>query len=157
MTAEPTLPDPPSAGPADPGPVRRRPAAVARGAAAGLAVIVPVSVAVEALDRGGREGSPWLLVPFAAVLGAYFLAGRVAARRADVAPVLHGIAAGLTAFGAWLVLRTAVPAVRGEEVGFGTRAVLTNALLAGAFAALGATTGEPARRDADARPASGRG
>lgn len=135
----------------------RRSAAVARGTGAGLAVIVPVSVAVEILDRGGREGSPWLLVPFAAVLGAYFLAGRIAARRADAAPVLHGIAAGLTAFGAWLVLRVAVPVVRGDEIGFGTRAVLTNALLAGAFAAFGATTGAPARRDADPRHAPGRG
>jgi len=114
--------------------------AVGRGAAAGLVVIVPVSVLVELVDRVlDGDDSPWLLVPFVAVLFAYFLAGRTAAARSPYAPVVHGIVAGLTAFAGWLGVRAAVPAVQGDGIGFGPRAVLTNALLAGAFAAFGST------------------
>lgn len=125
--------------------------AVGRGVAAGLVVIVPVSVLVELVDRALDDGddSPWLLVPFVAVLLAYFLAGRTAAARSRDAPVVHGIVAGLAAFAGWLAVRAAIPAVQGDEIGFGPRAVLTNALLAGAFAAFGATMvrgDEPAGR-----------
>jgi hypothetical protein len=121
------------------------PGAVGRGVAVGLAVIVPVSILVELFDRAldDFDDSPWLLVPFAAVLVAYFLAGRTAASRSRYAPVMHGIVAGLAAFTGWLAARVAIPAVQGDDIGFGPRAVLVNALLAGAFAAFGATT--PAR------------
>lgn len=116
--------------------------AVGRGVAAGLVVVVPVSVLVELVDRtlDDFDDSPWLLVPFAAVLVAYFLAGRTAASRSRHAPVLHGIVAGLAAFAGWLAVRVAIPAAQGDEIGFGPRAVLVNALLAGTFAAFGATT-----------------
>jgi hypothetical protein len=123
------------------------PKALAVGALTGLAVIVPISVVVEVLERNveNLEGSVWLLLPFVAVLVAYVAAGRVAARHALHAPLVHAALAALGAFGGWLVVRVAVPLARGDTLGFGTRAVAINAMFAVAFGILGAAM---SRRDA---------
>ena len=78
--------------------------ALVRGITVGLVVIVPVSVAVEALERNvdDLDGSPWLFIPFVAILGAYALAGRWAAMAAPDAPLVHAALAALGAFaGGW--------------------------------------------------------
>jgi hypothetical protein len=124
--------------------------AVALGAAAGLAVIIPISVLVEVLDHNvdDLEGSGWLFIPFVAVLVAYFLAGRVAAQHAPDAPMSHASIAGLGAFAGWLLVRVVVPLVQGDDLGFGGRAIVTNALFAITFGVLGAVRWR--RRDATA-------
>jgi Na+-transporting NADH:ubiquinone oxidoreductase subunit NqrE len=117
--------------------------AIAIGAATGLAVIIPISVLVEVLERNvdDLEGSSWLFVPFLAVLAAYLLAGRVAAQHAPDAPMAHAALAGLGAFAGWLLVRVVVPLVQGNDLGFGARAIVTNALFAVTFGVLGAVIG----------------
>jgi hypothetical protein len=114
--------------------------AFARGVILGLAVIVPISVAVEVLEQNvdDLEGSGWMVLPFLAILAAYALAGHAAASAASDAPLAHGALAALAAFAGWLVVRIAVPLVAGNDIGFGTKAVVTNAMFAAAFGLLGA-------------------
>jgi hypothetical protein len=121
--------------------------AIAIGAATGLAVIVPISILVEVLERNvdDLEGSSWLFVPFLAVLAAYLLAGRVAAQHAPDAPMTHAAIAALGAFAGWLLVRVVVPLVQGNDLGFGGRAILMNTLYAITFGILGSVVG---RRDA---------
>jgi hypothetical protein len=118
------------------------------GAATGLAVIVPVSILVEILERNvdDLDGSGWLFVPFIAILAAYFVAGRRSARLAHDAPLTHAACAALGAFAGWLLVRVVVPLVRGDHLGFGGRAVVTNAMFAVAFGILGATVQPGPRR-----------
>jgi hypothetical protein len=113
--------------------------AIARGALVGLIVIVPLSVAVEILERNvdDLEGSGWMFIPFVAVLVAYVAAGRRAARAAPDAPLSHGALAALVAFAGWLLVRVAVPLVQGDDLGFGGRAIVTNAIFAAAFGLVG--------------------
>jgi hypothetical protein len=122
--------------------------ALLRGAAAGVAVIVPLSVVVAILEHNvdDLEGSGWMIVPFLAILAAYVLAGYCAGRTALAAPMSQGAVAALIAFVGWLVVRIVVPTIQGDGLGFGVKAVVTNALLAAAFCFLGgALSGREAR------------
>jgi hypothetical protein len=113
--------------------------ALGRGVAVGLAAIVPISVAVELLERNVDEldGSAWMLLPLVAILGAYVVAGHVAARGAPFTPLIHGALAALIAFGGWLAVRIVVPLVQGDALEVGLRSVVANAVLAAAFGLVG--------------------
>jgi hypothetical protein len=118
--------------------------ALRRGIVGGLVLIVPISVIVALVSHGKRTGNGgWVLVAFIAILYAYATAGYGAARTRPEAPLSHGMLAGLGAFLVWLLVRLAVPIVRGEHLGFGVVAVVTNALFA---VALGAAGGRLAAR-----------
>jgi len=112
--------------------------ALRRGIVGGLVLIVPISVIVALVSHGKRSGNGgWVLVAFIAILYAYATAGYGAARTRPEAPLSHGMLAGLGAFLVWLLVRLAVPLVRGEHLGFGVVAVVTNALFAVALGAAG--------------------
>jgi hypothetical protein len=112
--------------------------ALRRGIVSGLVLIVPVSLVVALVSNDRRRGyGGWLLVAFLAILYAYATAGYGAARTRPEAPLSHGMLAGLGAFLVWLLVRLAVPIARGERLGFGVVAVMTNALFAVALGALG--------------------
>jgi hypothetical protein len=117
--------------------VERRP--LLQGVFVGLVVIVPVSVGVTVLEHyvDDLDGSAWMILPFLGILAAYVLAGFVAGRAAPAAPLSHGAVAALFAFGGWLLVRIVVPAVQGDHLGFGVKAVVTNAMLATAFGLFG--------------------
>lgn len=112
--------------------------AIRRGVVGGLVLIVPISLIVALVSHGRRTGyGGWLFVAFVAILYAYATAGYGAARARPDAPLAHGMLAGLGAFVAWLLVRLAVPLVRGDRLGFGIVAVVTNALFAVALGAAG--------------------
>ena len=112
--------------------------AIRRGVIGGLVLIVPISLLVALLNHGRRSGyGGWLFVAFVAILYAYATAGYGAARARPDAPLAHGMLAGLGAFLVWLLVRLAVPLVRGDRLGFGVVAVVTNALFAVALGAAG--------------------
>ena len=113
--------------------------ALVRGITVGLVVIVPVSVAVEALERNvdDLDGSPWLFIPFVAIIGAYVLAGRFAAMAAPALPLTHAALAALGAFIGWMVVRVLVPVIQGNDLDIGARAVAFNAMFAVVFGVLG--------------------
>ena len=113
--------------------------ALRRGIVGGLVLIVPISLIVALVHDGGRRSDygGWLFVAFVAILFAYATAGYGAARSRPDAPLAHGMLAGLGAFLAWLLVRLAVPLARGERLGFGIVAVVTNALFAVALGAVG--------------------
>lgn len=112
--------------------------ALRRGIVGGLVLIVPISLIVALVSHHRRSGyGGWLFVAFVAILYAYATAGYGAARARPDAPLAHGMLAGLGAFLVWLLVRLAVPLVRGDRIGFGIVAVATNALFAVALGALG--------------------
>jgi hypothetical protein len=88
-----------------------------------------------------------MFIPFAAVLVAYVVAGRLAGLAEPEAPLTHGALAALVAFAGWLLVRVAVPLVQGDDLGFGAKAIVTNAMFAAAFGLLG---GALSARDARA-------
>ena len=112
--------------------------AVARGAAVGLAVIVPVTIARAILERhvDDLSTSAWIYPLSILVLVAYAAAGLVAARSARQAPVLQGGVAAVVAVLAWLPIRVVVWAVRenGRGLVSGDRAALPPADVLGALA-----------------------
>ena len=90
-------------------------------------LIVPVSLVVALVSHDRRSGyGGWLLVAFVAILYGYATAGYGAARARPDAPLAHGMLAGLGAFLVWLLVRLAVPLARGDRLGFGIVAVVTN-------------------------------
>jgi hypothetical protein len=113
---------------------------VGRGVLSGLSLIVPIVIVTEVLDETVDDFSDswWVVLPFLAILFAYAASGYAGGRLAPWAPYAHGILAALGAFGAWLVIRVVERLVRGEEIGFGPRAVLTNAMFAAGLGLLGA-------------------
>ena len=112
--------------------------ALRRGIVGGLVLIVPISLLVALLSHDKHNKyNGWLLVAFIAILYAYATAGYGAARSRPDAPLAHGMLAGLGAFVVWLLVRLAVPLVRGDHIGFGVVAVVTNAMFAVALGALG--------------------
>jgi hypothetical protein len=119
------------------------PRALLRGALVGLSLIVPISIVVELLERNvaDLDGSAWMILPFLLVLAAYVVCGRVAAGLAPDAPLVHGAIAALISFLGWLVVRVAIPVVQGDDLGFGLRAVVTNAMFAAVFGLLGGALG----------------
>ncbi len=74
--------------------------AIATGAALALAVILSTLVAVEVLDAavGIDRGSNWVFLFYLLILAGLVLGARRAARLRDTAPVVHGLAAALTAY-----------------------------------------------------------
>jgi hypothetical protein len=115
------------------------PRALLRGALVGLSMIVPISLVVEVLERNidDLEGSAWMVLPFLLVLAAYVVCGRIAGGLAPNAPLTHGAIASLVSFLGWLVVRVSVPLVQGDDLGFGVKAVVTNAMFAAVFGLLG--------------------
>jgi hypothetical protein len=129
--------------------------AVARGGAAGLAVIVPVTILGALLDHGVSrfDHSGWSYAVFLGILAAYLLAGWTAGAAQPEAPLTHGAVAAVAAVVAWVPLRIVVWLVRDEGRGLvaGDRAVLAPGQLFGALviaAAAGMVGGYlAARRD----------
>jgi putative membrane protein (TIGR04086 family) len=112
--------------------------ALRRGIVGGLVIIIPVSVVVALASRHGHtKANFWLVVAFVAILYGYATAGYGAARTRPESPLSHGMLAGLGAFLIWLLVRLVVPLARGDHLGFGVVAVVTNALFAVALGALG--------------------
>jgi hypothetical protein len=120
--------------------------AIFRGALFGVAVIAPVSLVDAILSSvDGLDEHASVLLLFAVILGAFFLAGYQAARAAHEAPYTHGALGALGAFGLWLPVRIVTRAVIGERLlgrpGDGAFeiavALLTVALLAMSFGILG--------------------
>ncbi|HEY6319523.1 MAG TPA: hypothetical protein VI462_16755 [Acidimicrobiia bacterium] len=112
--------------------------AVARGAAVGLAVIVPVTIARALVERHVNDlsSSAWIYPLSILVLAAYAAAGVTAARAAHQAPVLQGGVAALAAVVAWLPVRALIWAIRenGRGLVSGDRAALPPADVLGALA-----------------------
>jgi len=130
-------------------PSRREPSsidwgAVTRGASAGLAVIVPVTIVRAILERDLTDvsHSGWVYPLSALILVAYGLAGWVAARAAPGGAVRHGALAGLAAVVVWIPVRVVIWAVResGRGLVSGDRAALPPGQVLGALA-LGVVVG----------------
>jgi hypothetical protein len=137
--------------------------AVLRGAAVGLAVVVPVTIGRALLARDVTDfGTSGWVVPLAAlILVAYAAAGVTAARSAGRAALRHGAAAGLATVVAWLPIRVLVWALREGDRGLvtGNRAALPVGQVLGALAlaaVLGAAGGTAAGRAGRPAPATDR-
>ena len=91
-------------------------AAVLRGAAIALAVLVPPVAIVRAL-LGNDDDSPlWSVIPLAFLI-AFIAGGSVAARRAAQAPYVNGAVAAGAAFGAALAVGVVRNLVTGRSMG----------------------------------------
>lgn len=119
-------------------------AAVARGALAGLVVVVPVTVtrAVVSHHVADFDHSGWAILFFFAILFAYGLAGWVAGSTAGRAPLTNGALAGFGTILLWLPLRVLIWAIRHDHRGLftGSRPAITLGELFGAVV-LGAAIG----------------
>jgi hypothetical protein len=93
--------------------------AVARGALAGLLLIVPLSALRAILDRDVHDfdSSGWVPLFALALFAAYVVAGAVAGRRTEDAPMSNGLLAGIGAVLLWLPLRVLIWIVRSESDG----------------------------------------
>jgi hypothetical protein len=118
--------------------------AVARGALAGLVVIVPVTVARAIASHGVADfdHSGWAVLFFFFILGAYGIAGWVAGTSAPDAPLTNGALAALGAILLWLPLRIVIWVIRRDHHGLftGSQPAITLGELFGAFV-LGAAVG----------------
>jgi hypothetical protein len=118
--------------------------AVARGALAGLVVIVPVTVARAIASHGVADfdHSGWAVLFFFFILGAYGIAGWVAGTAAPDAPLTNGALAALGAIVLWLPLRIVIWVIRRDHHGLftGSQPAITLGELFGAFV-LGAAVG----------------
>ncbi len=129
--------------------------AVARGAAIGLLLFVPISAVRVMIDRGvdDFEHTGWAPVFGLAIFAVYVIAGFVAAKIAIDAPYSNGIVAAVGALVLWVPIRTLIWALRdsGQQLVGGSSPVFTPAGLLGqvVFAAgLGAIGGVIATRRA---------
>jgi hypothetical protein len=113
---------------------------VVRGALSGLSLIIPIVIISEILDANiaNFSDSWWVFLPFALILFAYAASGYAGGRLGPWAPYTHGILASLGAFATWLAFRVGERLVRGEHIGFGPRAVMTNAMFAAGLGLFGA-------------------
>lgn len=134
--------------------------AVVRGAAVGLLVIVPLSIAIAVVERNvvDFDHSGWAPLFAVALLVAYPTAGYVAGRAAPDAPYSNGMVAGMGAFALWIPLRILIWLVRSDHHGLvtGTRpaisagGIFTQLVLAAALGAFGGWIA--GRRSAAAEP-----
>lgn len=110
---------------------------ILRGAAAGLTVIVPVTILRAVLDRDLTDfnSSGWVYPLFVLILAAYGLAGWVAGRGAPRAPLTYGALAGLGSVLLWIPVRVVIWAVREQGRGLfrGTGAALPPGQVLGAL------------------------
>jgi len=115
--------------------------AVLRGAAVGLAVIVPVTIVRVVVERHTTDfsTSAWVYPLSLLILLAYGLAGAVAGRSAGVGPALQGALAGLGAVVVWVPVRVVIWAVRETDRSLvtGDRAALPPGQVFGALALAG--------------------
>jgi hypothetical protein len=96
--------------------------AVARGAVAGLLVIVPLTALRALVDHEVEhfDSSGWVPLFAIALFAAYVIAGLVAGRRAPDSPLSNGLLAGVGALVLWIPLRVIIWAARGEAQGLFT-------------------------------------
>jgi hypothetical protein len=121
--------------------------AVARGAAFGLLLFVPLSAVRVLIDQNVSDfdHSGWAPVFAVALFAVYVAAGVVAARAAPSAPLSNGIVAAVGAFLLWIPIRILIWAIRDASQGLfsGTDPVFTPARILGqivfaaAFGAIG--------------------
>ena len=131
--------------------------AIARGAAFGLLLFVPLSAIRVVIDQNVSDfdHSGWAPVFAIALFVVYVVAGLVAARAAPDAPLSNGIVAAVGAFLLWIPIRILIWAIRDASQGLfsGTDPVFTPARILGQIvfaAAFGAFGGWIAsRRTAD--------
>jgi hypothetical protein len=138
--------------------------AVLRGAAAGLAVIVPVTIVRVVVERHTTDfsTSTWVYPLSLLILVAYGLAGAAAGRGARVSPALQGALAGIGAVVVWVPVRIVIWAVREGDRSLvtGDRAALPPGQVLGALALaalVGAAGALVATRRRAAVPAPRRG
>ena len=129
------------------------PHAVARGAAIGLLLFVPISAVRVLIDRSVEDfdHSGWAPLFALAIFAVYAIAGFVAARIATDAPYSNGIVAAIGALALWLPIRTVIWAIRDSSQSLfgGTDPVFTPGRILGQVvfaAALGALGGVVAAR-----------
>ena len=112
--------------------------AVLRGAAVGLAVIVPVTIVRAVVERHTTDfsTSAWVYPLSLLILLAYGLAGAAAGRSARVSPALPGALAGMGAVVVWVPVRVVIWAVRETDRSLvtGDRAALPPGQVFGALA-----------------------
>ena len=112
--------------------------AVLRGAAVGLAVIVPVTIVRAVVERHTTDfsTSAWVYPLSLLILLAYGLAGAAAGRAARVSPPLQGAVAGVGAVAVWVPVRVVIWAVREGDRSLvtGDRAALPPGQVFGALA-----------------------
>jgi hypothetical protein len=132
--------------------------AIARGAAFGLLLFVPLSAIRVAIDQNvsNFDHSGWAPVFAVALFAVYVIAGMVAARAAAEAPLSNGIVAAVGAFLLWIPIRILIWAIRDASQGLftGTDPVFTPARILGQIvfaAAFGAIGGWLVARRASAR------
>jgi hypothetical protein len=140
--------------------------AVLRGAAVGLAVVVPVTIVRVVAERHTTDfsTSAWVYPLSLLILLAYGLAGAVAGRSARVSPAVQGALAGFGAVVVWVPVRVVIWAVRegdrslvtGDRAALPPGQVLGALALAGLLGAAGAVVATRGRR-APVAPAPPRG
>ena len=136
--------------------------AVARGAAIGLLMFVPISALRVLIDRNvdDFDHSGWAPLFALAIFAVYAIAGFVAARIATDAPYSNGIVAAIGALVLWLPIRTVIWAIRDSSQSLfgGTHPVFTPGRILGQVvfaAALGAIGGVVAARRSARRTSDG--
>lgn len=104
-------------------------AAVARGAAVGVLLFVPLSAVRVVIDRGvdDFDDSGWAPAFAIALFLVYAVAGFVSARMAEEAPFSNGMLAAIAAFVGWIPIRILIWAVRdsNQELFTGRNPALT--------------------------------
>lgn len=121
--------------------------AVARGAAIGLMLFVPISALRVIADHNLNDfdHSGWAPVFAIALLAVYLIAGYMSGRVAPDAPYSNGMVAAIGAFVLWIPIRLLIWAVRDTSQGlfsgttpvFTVPAVFTQLVLAAALGAVG--------------------
>jgi hypothetical protein len=121
--------------------------AVARGAAVGLLLFVPIAAIRAVIDDNisDFDHSAWSPLFAVLLLAVYLIAGYVGGREAEDAPYSNGMVAAIGAFVLWIPIRIVIWALRdtgrglltGTEPVFTVPAVFTQLVLAAALGALG--------------------
>ena len=138
-------------------------AAVARGAAIGLFLFVPISALRVLIDRNVEnfDDSGWAPLFALAIFAVYVVTGFMAGRIANEAPYSNGIVAAIGALLLWLPIRALIWAIRdseqqlfgGTDPVFTPGRILGQIVFAAALGAIGGVVG--ARRSARATVETG--